>query len=132
MGEYNKTLLEETRYIAFVSLGLSAILQTIFLMIGKWDYTVILGNILSVGAMTMNFFFMGISIEKALKLDEKDTKKIMLLSQSIRNILLFLVIAIGAALPTFNTVAVIVPVFFPRIALFLRPLFAKIKESDAV
>ena len=123
MGKYNKVLLKETGYISFVALGLSAIFQAIFLVLGKWDYTVFLGNLLSAGAMILNFFFMGISIEKALRLGEKDTKKIMWASQSIRNILLFAVIAIGAALPIFNTVAVIVPLFFPRIALFLRPYF---------
>ncbi len=131
MGKYNKILLKETGYISFVTLGLSFILQAIFLVLGKWDYTVLLGNLLSAGVMILNFFFMGISIEKALKLGEKDTKKIMLASQSIRNILLFAVIALGAALSLFNTVTVIIPVFFPRLALFLKPYFTKIKERDA-
>ena len=123
MKKYNRILLKETGYIAYISVGLSVILEAVFIVLGKWDYTVFLGNVLSTSAMILNFFFMGLSIEKALKGGGKNTKKIMFFSQSIRNILLFLVIALGAFLPTFNTVAVVIPVFFPRFALFLRPCF---------
>ena len=43
------TVLKETGYIAAWVLVFSALTQAIFLMIGKWDITVLLGNLLSGG-----------------------------------------------------------------------------------
>ena len=73
---------------------------------------------------------MGITVQKAVTKDEVDAKKLMKSSSSIRTAVMFVVIAIGVALPWFNTVAVIVPVFFPRIAILFRPLIKDKKGSD--
>ena len=48
-------------------------------------------------------------------------------SQGIRNVAVFAAVATGVVLPWFNTVAVILPIFFPRVAVAFRPL---IKEKD--
>ena len=73
---------------------------------------------------------MGLTVQKAVEKDESDAKKLMKSSSSIRTAVLFVVLAIGVALPWFNTVAVIVPVFFPRIAIMLRPFIKDKKGSD--
>ncbi len=130
MIKADKTVLKETKYIAFFCIALSIIMQIVFLLLKKWDYTVILGNILSLTVAVLNFYFMGISIQKALLVDESQARKIIKTSQSIRNMFLFLGIAIGVLIPCFNTVAVILPVFFPRVAVSFRPLFDKEKGSD--
>ena len=106
-------------------------MESIFLVLEKWDIGVLLGNVLSLAAMILNFFFMGVSIEKSLSVSEKVAKKVIFLSQTIRRLLLFVIIAFGAASPLFNTVSVIVPVFFPRLAILLRPYFLR-RETDRV
>ena len=46
-------------------------------------------------------------------------------SQSIRMVILFAVAALGAMLDVFNTAAVLIPLFFPRIAIAFQPLLEK-------
>lgn len=125
MKKIDPTILKETCYIATVVFLLSLILQSVFLIIGKWDYTVLLGNLLGFLAAVGNFFLMGLSVQSALGKEEKDAKSMMKVSQSLRLLLLFVVGVIGYVVPVFNILAVIIPFLFPRIAVALRPLFIK-------
>ena len=123
MKKIDAIVLKETKYILVWELILSVLMQAVFLVIGEWDYTVLLGNILSASAAVLNFFLMGISIQKALEKDENDAKKTIKLSQSYRFLFLIVVLVAGAAIPCFNLWAVLVPVLFPRIAIVFRPYF---------
>ncbi len=125
MKKIDSTVLKETTYIAAWVLIFSILLQAVFLVIGKWDYTVLLGNLLSGAFCVLNFLLMGITVQNALGKDEKDAKTAIKVSQLYRNLLLLIVAVIGVVLPVFNVWAVIVPLFFPRIAIALRPLFNK-------
>jgi hypothetical protein len=46
MKKIEPVVYKETLNIAIWTLILSAIMQAVFLVIGKWDYTVLLGNVL--------------------------------------------------------------------------------------
>lgn len=122
MMRIDSTVCRETRYIAVFVLMLSFLMQAVFLIMGKWDYTVLLGNLLSGVAVVLNFLFMGIGIQKAVLKDEKDAKMAIRLSQSYRMLFMLVVIVIGVLAPCCNMWAVIIPVVFPRIAIALRPL----------
>lgn len=128
MKKIDATIWKETKYISLWVVLLSAVLQSVFLVIGKWDYTVLLGNLLSAVASVLNFFLMGISVQKALQKEEKDAKAVMKLSQTYRFFLLAAIVAVGVVAPCFSTWTVIIPVFFPRIAIAFRPLFDKKKS----
>ena len=82
-------------------------------------------------AAILNFLFMGITVQKAIRKEEKDARTAMRASQALRTLFLFVVLALGVLLDCFNTVAVIVPLFFPRIAVSVRPLFTKGDEDIA-
>ncbi len=125
MFKLNDTVKKETAYIAAWILILSAVMQSVFLCIGKWDYTVLLGNILGGGAGVLNFLLLGVTVQKAVDKDEKDAKTFMKASQSLRTLMLFVIAAIGAILNIFNTWAVLIPLLFPRIAIALSPLIRK-------
>lgn len=114
---------KETKYILLWVLVFSALMQAVFLVLGRWDIKVLLGNALSGAAVVLNFFFMGLTVQNALEKDEKEAKTAIKLSQTYRMLLLIVAVALGAAF--LNLWAVIVPVFFPRIAISLRPLFDK-------
>ena len=60
----DKVIKKETAFIALWVIIFSVMTQAVFLIIGKWDYTVLLGNVLSAGAGILNFFLMGISVQK--------------------------------------------------------------------
>ncbi len=116
----------ETRYVAIVTLFFSVAMQLVFALLGKWDYKVILGNaFVGLGAV-LNFFLMGLFVQKAVNLkDEKHAKKTVQLSLTLRYLLMFAILAVAALAPCFNTAASVISVFFPRIAITFAPLFRK-------
>ncbi|MBR6650029.1 MAG: hypothetical protein IKL36_01325 [Clostridia bacterium] len=125
MKKIDATVLKETKYIAAWIFIFSVLMQAVFLVISEWNYTVLLGNILSAVFSVLNFFLMGLTVQKALGKEEKEAKTLVKVSQLYRSLMILVVTVVGVALPCFNTVAVIVPVFFPRIAIAMRPLFDK-------
>lgn len=125
MKKIDATVIKETKYIAAWVLILSVLLQAVFLILGKWDYTVLLGNLLSAAVTILNFFLMGITVQKALNKEEKEAKSAMKVSQLYRNLLVLGVLVIGVVLPCFSTWTVIIPIVFPRIAIACRPLLDK-------
>ncbi len=127
MTKANSIVKKETKYIAYFSAILSVLMQSVFLLIGKWNYTVLLGNVLSLAVGVLNFYCMGISVQKAVDMEQADAARLMRASQSIRNVAVFAIVAAGVLMPWFNTVAVILPIFFTRAAVAFRPL---IKEKE--
>ncbi|MBQ2676805.1 MAG: hypothetical protein IJF54_05350 [Clostridia bacterium] len=125
MKKIDATVLKETAYIAAFTVILSALMQSVFLIIGKWDYTVLLGNTMGIIAAAGNFLLMGITVQSALGKEQKQAADIMKLSQTLRMLLLFVIALIGYLVPVFNVIAVIIPYIFPRIAVALRPAFSK-------
>ena len=125
MKKIDPVVVKETKYILSWVLILSALLQSIFLIIGDWDYTVLLGNLLSGVVAVLNFLLMGITIQNAVVKDESDAKNTIKASNLYRNMLLLIVMIIGVMLPYFNTWTIIIPLFFTRFAIIFRPLFDK-------
>ena len=111
---------KETKYIALWSLVFSAVMQAVFLIIGMWDYTVLLGNLLGYAAIVLNYFGIGLTVQKALMKETKEAKQTMQLSSTVRMLLLFGVAVIGVTVPVFHMVASLIPLLFPRIAITLR------------
>ena len=122
-SKIDPTVKKESLYIASITGILSLLLQAGFLIARHWDYTVLLGNLLSAAAVIANFFLMGLTVQKSLDKDEKDAATAVKLSQQLRLLMMFVVVALGAALNCFNLWAVIIPLFFPRVAVALRPRF---------
>ena len=125
MKKIDAAVLQVTNYIVIWSLVFSVLMEAVFLVVGVWDYTVLLGNLLGVFAASLNFFLMGLTVQSALGKEEKEARSAIRVSQIYRNLLLAAVAVVGILVPCFHTVAVIVPLFFPRISILLRPLFDK-------
>ena len=128
MKKIDDAVLKETKYISMWVLVLSVFMQSVFLIIGKWDYTVLLGNLLSDAAVILNFFMLGLTVQRALEKEEKEARGVMKLSQTYRFLFLVVVVIIGAVLSCFNIWTVIIPLLFPRIAIAFRQFFDK-KQS---
>lgn len=131
MHKIDAEVIKATKYIALWVLIFSALMQAVFLVLGKWDYTVLLGNLLGYIATVGNFFLMGWGIQKSLAKEPKDAKSYMKMSSSMRLLALFVVAVIGYVVSVFNVIAVVVPYLFPRIAIAIRPLFVKEEGGDA-
>lgn len=132
MKKISRTVLKETAYIAVFVIILSVLMQSIFLIIGKWDLTVLFGNIVGAAAAVLNFFLLGLTVQKAVTQDEKKASVTMKFSQMLRMLMLFAIAIIVFCInkygaPIFNIVTVVVPYIFPRIAIALLPVFRKSK-----
>ncbi len=119
------TVRRETVYIAVWVIIFSAVMEAVFLIGGWWDYTVLFGNLLGGLCAVLNFFLMGLTVQAALGKEEKEARNLVKLSQSLRWFMQLAVAAIGYLVGSFNVIAVIIPLLFPRIAIMLRPLFNK-------
>lgn len=129
MKKIDPIIVKETKYVAAWIVILSMLMQSVFLIIGRWNYTVLLGNIYSAFFGTLNFLLMGLTVQKALGKDEKDAKKFIRFSQLYRNIMLLLIMVLGVFVPFFNTLAVLIPMFFAGIAVYIKPLVNKIMKK---
>ena len=129
MDIIDPTVAKETRYVSIVVLILSIFMQGIFLIIGKWDITVLWGNILSAAIGIINFLLLGITVTKALGKEEKDMASYMKLSKTYRFLLVLLILGIGIYFECFNDVAVTVPIFFPTLAIYAKEFLRKNKKK---
>ena len=125
MNKVDVTVKRVTKYIALFVLIFSAVMEAVFIVIGKWDISVLFGNLLGSVVAVLNFFLMGLTVQKAVKQDEKRVKNTVKVSQLARLLMIIATAAVGYLAPVFNLVAVLVPLFFPRIAIFLIPLVNK-------
>ncbi|MBQ9263501.1 MAG: hypothetical protein IJ189_04735 [Clostridia bacterium] len=146
---------QETKKIAVGVLVLTLLMIAVFLIIRKFDYTVLLGALLGSAAAIGNFFLMALSVQKAadsmrslppasqeapsngeeaeeseeteapLSDDAKKAKKRMQASYSLRMLMMAVIAVIGVALPCFNSYAALIPMLFPRIVIFLIGMIQK-------
>lgn len=121
----DKTVKQETLYIAGVELLLSVLMEAVFLILHRWNLQVLAGNLLGYVTAVGNFFLMGLTVQHAVVKEEKDAKQLMRLSQSLRNMGIMVILILGFALPLFDAVAVVASILFPRIAIALRPIINK-------
>lgn len=126
----NKTILSETLYILLWTAILSVIMQVAFIALNHWDYTVLLGNLWGGSISVLNFFCMGLFIQKAVSVNQDEARKIIKLSQTLRTLALFVLIVIGILVPFFSTIAVILPLFFSRVGIFIKAFQIKKKEAE--
>ena len=119
------TVLRETIYVASVSIILSLIMQSAFLISGYWNHTFIWGNILGFVASVGNFLLMGLTVQKALGKEEKEIKRLVAFSQYGRLFILLTVALIANFVSFFSLLTTVIPYIFPRIAVMIRPMVKK-------
>ncbi len=116
-------ILRETRFVALGTVFFSAIEQLVFMAFRAWDPSVLFGTLLSGGVGVLNFFLLGLTVQRALAAGDGDrAKQMMKLSRTLRMLGMLAVLAVGVVLDFFSTVAVLVSVFFPRLTLIVRQI----------
>lgn len=133
MKKIDKTVKRETLFVLAGSVILSALMESVFLIIGKWNLPVLFGNLLGVGFSVLNFLLMGITVQGSIGKDEKAIRTRVRFSIVFRELML-LGIAVGAYfLPSvFNIIAYLISLFFPRITIMARPRFKLSGDEDDV
>lgn len=126
MDETKKTVIREGGFIALVVALLSVIMELIFLLVGEWDYTVLLGNLVGAAVAIANFFLMEITICKSVGTDPAYVKKKFTRSYMLRLVLMAACAILVVLLPCFNSIAGLIPLLFPSVGAFIRPIFNRI------
>lgn len=89
-----------------------------------FNYTVILGGLGGGFIAVLNFFMMGVTVQKVAGTEnEDDARAKMRMSYSQRMLLQIIWIIIAIAAPCFHFAAGIAPLFFPSIGIKLRAIF---------
>lgn len=106
-------------HIAFGVSALSVAMMAVFLALGKFDGTVFLGALLGIVLAVLNFFLLGLAVQKATLQDDPEiAKKMIQLSYSRRLLMMGIGIIVGIIAPCFHWVAVVCPLIFSRITIF--------------
>ncbi len=145
----------ETKKMAVGVAGMSAVMLFIFLLLGRLDYTVVLGALLGAGAAVLNYFLMALTIQinaesmagvqlppedeneeekgekKELSPESKAAKKRSQFSYTYRMLMLAVICILGAVVSCFNIWATVIPLLFPRIVISIEGfLMNRKKEAD--
>ena len=118
---------------AFVAALAGAVLvQVIFLVIGLWDLSVLWGGLIGFAISSLNFFLMGLTMQRALETgDQSRATGMIRLSYLWRTLFQLAAVAASLIFDGIHWVPVVASLFFIRIAIFLRQFFAK-KEEEPV
>lgn len=120
------TVKKETKYITLMVVILMVLMEAVFLVLRRWDMTVLWGGLLGACVAILNFFLMGFTVQKAVEKEEKDAKQLMKVSQSGRMMMQLAFAAIAAAIPAaFNLLAALLPLLFPRVGVMLHGIIFK-------
>ena len=120
MRKIDATVKKETICVAVWEAALTAVMLAVFLVLKSFDWTVLTGAILGAATAVVNFLLMGLTIQGAIGLEEKEARTRLRGSQNLRMMMQTVIAVLGAALPCFNLYAVLIPLFFPRIAMIVR------------
>lgn len=93
-----------------------------------FDYRVILAGICGTAVAVLNFFLMGIAVQKVTAAETDDIAyKTMKASYRFRTMAQILWVVLALIVPCFNGAAGIVPLFFPNIAIKVRGIVSLAK-----
>ena len=149
-------VIRETKKIALGTGILTVLMVAVFLILRRFDWTVITGALLGYAAAVGNFFLMALTVQKAademkpipqpeapedepdpdedekeapLSEDAKRGKQRIQLSYTLRMFGLGAIAILGVTLPWFQSVAVLLPMLFPRIVIAVEGLLMNRNNS---
>lgn len=137
MGKISPALKKEFRRIGIGTAALVFVMWAVFGVLHRFfpdsvpfDYTVILGGLVCGAIAVLNFFLMGLTVQRITATDDEEAaRKMMKLSQSRRYLMVFGWGIIALLVPAFNPVAGLVPLLFPGIV--IKTVYPFILKNEA-
>lgn len=111
-----QALVRETGHIAAGCGILCAAMLAVFAVCGQLGFPAVLGALLGGGWAVLNFYLMGLGVQKAAA-DPARSKQIIQFSYSMRMLGMVVVLILGFTLPWLHWLAVLLPQLFPRITI---------------
>ena len=125
----DKTVKKETGILLVGTLVMSGVMCLVFLLVGKFNYTVVTGALRGGLCSVLNFFLMGIGVQKAVQEEPDVAKRKIQFSYTARSFGLLVILGVGVYLPYFHWLAVLLAALFPRITILFRSIALK-KQAD--
>ena len=120
----------ETCHIALGVLVFSVVMQGVFWAIGRWEWGVLWANLLGGGYAVLNFFLLGLTVQKiAAETDEKKAKLKLQGSYTLRMLGTLAVIVIAVKVPCFVWPAAVIPLLFPRLTILAMQIMGMYKPD---
>ncbi|MCR5330975.1 MAG: hypothetical protein K6E62_07285 [Lachnospiraceae bacterium] len=124
----------ETRNVAIITLAGVILMCAVFFVLHlffsdsvPFNYTVILAGVCAGIVAVLNFFLMGLAVQKiAAVTDQDEARKLMQKSYYRRFGLQVLWIIAAIAAPCFNIVAGLIPLMFPGLGIRMRGILAHV------
>jgi len=91
----------------------------VFAMVGHFAWSVAYGAVLGAVVAIINFYSLCISVQKAAEADAEKAQLIMKASYGRRMLLTFVALILGFAVDVFHPIAVVIPLFLPRIIIYI-------------
>ena len=126
---------KETGYIAVWVAVLSLVMEAVFLLIRKWDLSVLFGNIGGAAAAVGNFFLMALiatrAVERAVEKGKPEEAAARVkATATVRLLGCALVCVILIAVFKTNVYATLIPLLFPRIGIMFWPKFSQNRGAE--
>lgn len=132
--DFRKAVLRETGIIALGEAIGVAVMFGVFLLLGRFDRTVLLGGLCGATLAILNFLFMAINAsiasERAVKQDIRGGQMLMQTSYIMRLVVIFLVLFILVKSGLCNPFAAVIPLLFTRPTITLAEFFRKPGEQS--
>jgi len=128
------TVRKETGYIAVWVLALSLGLEAVFLLLRKWDLSVLGGNAVGGAAAVGNFLLMGITLTNAVAGPKEKIALKVRSSMTARLLGMAAVCALAVGVLHANVYATVIPLLFPRVGIAFRSVADRkrgVKSGDA-
>ena len=132
MSKLDPAVKKETGYIAFWVILLSVIMEAVFLILRKWDLSVLIGNLGGAIAAVGSFFLLAVTVSKAVSSGKpEEAAKRVKASAGLRLIGMGGICALFIGVLHTNVYATVIPLLFPRIGLAFRPMIDRRRGTDA-
>ena len=132
MSKMDPAVKKETGYIAFWVVLLSVLMEAVFLILRKWDLSVLLGNLGGAAAAVGSFFLLAVTVSRAVSSGKpEEAAKRVKASAGLRLIGMGGICALMIGVFRTNVYATVIPLLFPRAGLLFRPLYDRKRGETA-
>ena len=129
----DKTVQKETVCVVIGELIMTALMIAVYLIIGKFELDVLISAFIGASISILNFFVLGLTVQKAVNMeDENNRKNLMKISQSMRFLLIAVLIIVFCAVCKLPLIPMVIPLFFTRITFFVRQIIINKNEKKKI
>lgn len=126
-----ETVKRETKRIAIGQSILLAVMLMVYIALGRFSLSILLGGLIGSAYAVFNFFMLGMTVQKVASMKEENAELArmqMKSSYNSRMVGMVLLMVICFALPFVDGLAAIIPLVFPRLTILFLQITGKVKD----